>query len=108
MTVLEAAACGVATIGSRLGAIPELVQDGQTGLLFDPHDDEELAEKVDWAWSHPVSMNEMGAAARRRYLQHYTADKGYEALVSFYGSVSTEWRRRVAGDRSRGMTSETV
>ena len=74
MTVLEAAACGVATVGSRLGAIPELVEDGKTGLLFDPHDTDELVEKAEWAWAHPVSMNEMGAAARRRYLQHYTAE----------------------------------
>lgn len=91
MTVLEAAACGVATVGTRLGAIPELIQEGRTGLLFDPHDSEDMAEKVAWAWSHPMSMNEMGAAARIRYLEHYTADKGYEKLASFYGSVSAEW-----------------
>ena len=59
MTVLEAAACGVASIGSRLGAVQELVQDGQTGLLFDSGNCDELAERVGWAWSHPVSMNEM-------------------------------------------------
>ncbi len=92
MTVLEAAACGVATVGTRLGAIPELIQEGRTGLLFDPHDSEEMADRVAWAWAHPMSMNEMGSAARRRYLEHYTADRGYEELVSFYGSVSAECR----------------
>ena len=87
MAVLEAAACGVATIGSRLGAIPELVQDGQTGLLFDPQDAEELTAKVAWAWSHPVSMNEMGAAARRQYQRKYSAHAGYESLMRLYGSL---------------------
>ncbi len=96
MTVLEAAACGVATVGSRLGAIPELVHEGRTGLLFDPHNTDELIEKVAWAWSHPVSMNEMGAAARRRYLHHYTAEKGYDALVNFYGSVSAAWEAELS------------
>jgi glycosyltransferase involved in cell wall biosynthesis len=87
MTVLEAAACGVATVGSRSGAIPELVKEGKTGLLFDPHDRDELVEKAEWAWSHPVAVNEMGAAARRRYLQRYTADKNYGELMGIYCSV---------------------
>jgi len=91
MAVLEAGACGVATVGSRLGAIPELVQEGRTGLLFDPHNGDELAAKVEWAWSHPVSMNEMGAAARRQYLHHFTAEKAYESLTALYESVSPGW-----------------
>ena len=91
MAVLEAGACGVATVGSRLGAIPELVQEGRTGLLFDPHDGDELVAKVEWAWSHPVSMNEMGAAARRQYLHHFTAETAYEGLTALYESVSPSW-----------------
>ena len=91
MTVLEAAACGVSTIASRLGALPELVQEGRTGLLFDPQDCDELVEKVQWAWSHPVSMNEMGAAARTRYLKHFTAETAYEDLTALYGSVAPAW-----------------
>ena len=87
MVALEAAACGLATLGSRLGAIPELIDDGHTGLLFDPHNTEEFAETVAWAWSHPVLMSEMGAAARRRYLRQYTAEQGYESLMRLYASV---------------------
>ena len=87
MTVLEAAACGIATLGSRLGAIPELVDEAKTGLLFDPHNTNEFAEKARWAWANPVSMDEMGAAARRRYLQHYSAEKGYDALMRLYTAV---------------------
>lgn len=88
MTVLEAAACGVATVAARTGAIPELVEEGETGLLFDPHDTDDLVTKVEWAWAHPVAMNQMGAAARRRYLQRYNADKGYDALMRIYDTVS--------------------
>ena len=56
-------------------------------MLFDPHNCIELVEKVEWAWSHPVVVNEMGAAARRRYLEGYTAERGYEALMRLYASV---------------------
>ena len=98
MTVLEATACGVATLGSRLGAIPELVDEGKTGLLFDPHDTDELVEKARWAWLHPVAMNEMGAAARRRYLQHYSGEQGYDALIGIYGSVMAKRGVERAGE----------
>lgn len=91
MAVLEAAACGVATIGTRLGAIPELVQECRTGLLYDPKDTDELATKVEWAWSHPISMNEMGASARNRFLRHFTADRGYRELTGLYRSVAADW-----------------
>jgi len=98
MTVLEAAACGVATVGSRSGAIPELVEEGKTGVLVDSRNTDALAEKVGWAWSHPVAMNGMGAAARQRYLQHYTAEKSYDALMQLYGSVYAKdaWIRPLA------------
>jgi glycosyltransferase involved in cell wall biosynthesis len=87
LTVLEAAACGVATVASRTGAIPELVIEGKTGLLFDPRYPDDLVEKVEWAWAHPVAMNQMGAAARRSYLQHYTAETGYDQLMKTYDMV---------------------
>ena len=90
MTVLEAAACGVATVATRLGAIPELVDEGKMGLLFDPHNTDEFVEKTAWAWAHPVRVNEMGAAARRRYLQHYSAANGYDELMGIYGLAMAE------------------
>ncbi len=88
MTVLEAAACGVAAVGSRLGAISELVEDEKTGLLFDPHNEDELVEKVGWAWSNAAAIDEMGAGARKRYLQYYTAEKSYDALMKIYAAVT--------------------
>jgi glycosyltransferase involved in cell wall biosynthesis len=96
MAVLEAAACGVATAGTRLGAIPELVQEEQTGLLFDPHNVDDFAAKVEWAWTHPAILSEMGASARRRYLQLFTADKAYDALAALYGSVASAWQASAA------------
>lgn len=84
MGLLEAAACGVPAIASRIGAIPELVADHRTGLLFDPDNFSELVERVRWAWTHPAEMEEMGAAARQFYLLNFTAEKNYEALMSIY------------------------
>jgi glycosyltransferase involved in cell wall biosynthesis len=84
MVLLEAAACGVPAIASCIGAIPELVADRRTGLLFDPDNFDELVEQVWWAWTHPVDMERMGAAARQLYLDNFTAEKNYEALIAIY------------------------
>ncbi len=87
MGLLEAAGRGVPAIASRIGAIPEIVTDRQSGLLFDPDDFDELVEQVRWAWDHPADMEHMGAAARERFLRDFTAEKNYEALIAVYGKL---------------------
>ena len=84
MTIAEAFACGVPIIVSRLGAMAEIVEDRRTGLLFEPGNAEDLAEKVAWAWAHPKEMAEMGKEARREYEAKYTAKRNYEMLMEIY------------------------
>jgi len=82
--VVEAFACGVPVIASRLGAMAEIVEDRRTGLLFEPGNTEELAAKVEWAWSHSEEIEEMGREARRDYEEKYTAERNYEMLMEIY------------------------
>ena len=81
---VEAFACGVPVIASRLGAMAEIVEDGRTGLHFTPGDPEDLAAKVEWAWTHPDATEEMGRAARREYEAKYTAERNYQILIQIY------------------------
>jgi len=87
VTIVEAFACGVPVICSRLGAMEELVADGRTGLHFNPGDPEDLARKVEWAWTHPEEMAAMGRAARTEYEAKYTADRNYQMLMEIYQKV---------------------
>jgi glycosyltransferase involved in cell wall biosynthesis len=84
MSVVEAFACGVPVICSRLGAMREIVADGRTGLHFTPGDAEDLAHKAEWAWTHPEEMADMGREARREYEAKYTAEKNYPLLMDIY------------------------
>ncbi len=84
LTITEAFACGLPVIASRLGAMAEIVEDQRTGLLFTPGDAEDLAAKVEWAWSHPKAMARMGQEARREYETKYTAEQNYEMLMAIY------------------------
>lgn len=87
LTIVEAFACGVPVIASRLGVMEEIVEDGRTGLHFAAGDAEDLAAKVEWAWSHPQEMQEMGRNARVEYEMKYTAEKNYECLMQIYQGV---------------------
>jgi glycosyltransferase involved in cell wall biosynthesis len=84
MTIAEAFACGVPVICSRLGAMAEIVADGRTGLHFTTSDPEDLAQKVEWAWTHKERMAEMGKEARREYEAKYTAERNYPMLMEIY------------------------
>jgi glycosyltransferase involved in cell wall biosynthesis len=84
MTIVEAFACGKPIICSRLGAIPEMVEDGRTGLHFTPGDSHDLAEKAAWAWSHPEQLRSMGNEARNEFEQKYTAETNYPILMRIY------------------------
>ena len=80
LTIVEAFACGVPVICSRLGAMQEIVDDGRTGLHFTSGDAEDLADKTQWAWDNPARTRSMGREARREYENKYTAEKNYPLL----------------------------
>mgnify|MGYP001473472443 CR=1 FL=1 len=84
LSIIEAFACGVPVIVSRIGVMAEIVTDGVTGLHFTAGDPADLAAKVRWAWDHPAEMAEMGRAARREYEQKYTAERNYAQLLHIY------------------------
>lgn len=86
-TIVEAFACGVPVLASRLGAMQEIVEEGRTGKHFTPGDSEDLAAKVDWAWTHPKELDEMGRAARAEYHAKYTAERNYHMLMEIYQRV---------------------
>jgi len=53
--LLEAAAAGVPIVATRVGGIPEIVQDGVTGYLAEPNDLKALAQKISQALAHPLA-----------------------------------------------------
>ena len=62
--IVEAMATGTPVIGSRIGGIPDLIQEGKTGFLFPPEDVFALSERLRWVLTHPEENRELGRAAR--------------------------------------------
>jgi glycosyltransferase involved in cell wall biosynthesis len=95
LTMIEAFACGVPVVATRLGAMAEIVEEGRTGLLFTPGDPDDLSVKVEWAFTHPQEMAQIGRRARQEFEAKYTADRNCEALLNIYRSAmerATAWR----------------
>jgi glycosyltransferase involved in cell wall biosynthesis len=84
LVAIEAFACGTPVIGSRIGAMTEIVGDHTTGLHFTAGDPDDLATKVHWAWTHASEMAEMARAARAEYKAKYTAERNYQLLMEIY------------------------
>ena len=87
VTIAESFACGVPVLCSRLGGMQEIVEDGNTGLHFTPGDPTDMAEKVQWAWSHPEETSTMGFRARSEFEAKYSAERNFGMLTEIYGSV---------------------
>lgn len=94
MTIAEAFACGLPVIASNLGAMAEIIDDGRTGLLFNPGDAQDLAAKVKWAWEHPQELARMGKEARREYEAKYTEEQNYKMLMQIYEQARANYLRR--------------
>ena len=94
MLIIEAFSCGKPVIASNLGAMAELIEDGKTGLLFEPGNASDLAKKMNWAMEHKEEMKQMGINARREYEEKYTAEKNYGILLSIYEEAIKNSRKK--------------
>jgi glycosyltransferase involved in cell wall biosynthesis len=81
---VEAFAKGTPVVAANIGAIAELVEEGQTGLHFEPGNPQSLAQQVQSLIDHDDQRLAMRRVARQTYLDRYTADQNYRAIVDIY------------------------
>lgn len=82
--IIEAYACGIPVVASRLGAMEGLVEDGQTGLLFEAGNAKALAAAIEKISTDVVSTRKMGENAPRVFEEHYTAAVNCKQLIGVY------------------------
>jgi len=73
--VLEAMAAGLPIVSTKVGAVPDIIEDGVSGRLVDPGQSSQLAEKIQAYINAPESMPTFGAAARARVEERFTLKK---------------------------------
>ena len=87
MTILEAFAYGKPVIGSNIGGIPEMIIDGETGLLFEPGNVNDLSEKIRYLFSDTSLIYQMGIKARKKVEEEYNAELHYQRLMEVYNKA---------------------
>lgn len=88
LVILEAMAFGLPVIASDIGGLPELVEHGVTGLLFEPGNAGQLADRMQRLWSDDGLRAKLGAEARHRAETRYSADTHFRELYGLYRKVT--------------------
>ncbi len=89
LVLLEAMNRGKAVICSRIGGLPEIVEDGITGLMFEPGNAKDLSEKIRYLWDRPDLCKKMGEAGREKALKVYSPGEYYKSLMTIYEKAIT-------------------
>lgn len=92
--IIEAAACGVPAVASRIYGIADAVADGKTGLLFPAGDAVALAEALSRMVTENELRQQMGNAARARSLELFSSQKITSETLKLYDRLSEERTRR--------------
>ena len=87
VSLLQAAAAGVALVGSRAGGIPEIVVDGETGILLEPGDRQALAAAVRRLLLDDVLRRRLGAGGRKRVESLFSVDAMVAGNLAVYRDV---------------------
>jgi glycosyltransferase involved in cell wall biosynthesis len=85
LVILEAMAAGKAVISTQdVGAIPEVVRHGETGLLVEKQNPKALASAILRLIEDPAFRKRLGRAARQRFEERYTIDKSIYCLTQVF------------------------
>jgi glycosyltransferase involved in cell wall biosynthesis len=91
VSVLEAYALGKPVLGARIGGIPELIRENETGLCFASGDVQSLVAAFDSIAARPdTQLAEMGRAARRWVEQDFTVARYRQRILAAYGELGVK------------------
>ncbi len=83
-SIIEGFALGKPAIGTRIGGIPELIKDRETGLTYETGNIEDLRAKIMYLINSPDKIVEMGKNARRFVEKELNGEKHYQRLMEIY------------------------
>ncbi len=90
VAIQEAMAAGLPVVSTAVGGIPELVQDGQTGLLVPPQDPTALAQALITLLNDHGRATQMGQAGRQRIADHFTIEQMVTQTEALYERLLQE------------------
>ena len=83
LVLIEAMRNGVAVIGTRAGGVPEIIDEGTTGLMFAPENSQDLAEKLSLLISDKELSSKLAQAGKEKADRMFTQEKHYQQLIDY-------------------------
>ena len=84
VVIIEASACGLPVVATRVGGVPEVCIDGETGTMVEPNDPRMLAEAIIELAGDPQKRHEMGRNGRQFVIDHYVWKNNVEAMLRHF------------------------
>jgi glycosyltransferase involved in cell wall biosynthesis len=88
LTIAEAMACGTPVVASRVGAVPELIVEGESGLLVDVGEPQGLAIAVSGLLGDAARRQSIGEAGVARIREHFTLERQADAYLAYYAEIA--------------------
>ena len=80
LSVIEAQCLGTPVLGARIGGIPELIEDGVTGMTFESRNVDDLTNKIEAMWHHTFDYKNIALTSQKRY----NSESYYERIIKIY------------------------
>jgi glycosyltransferase involved in cell wall biosynthesis len=87
LVLIEAMRAGVAVIGTNAGGVPEIIDHGQTGLLVNPHDSTDLAEKLRFLYQHADGRMRLAANGKQKADTVFATETHYKQLATYFSRI---------------------
>ncbi len=84
MSIIESFAIGIPVVGARIGGVPEMVKDYETGLTFEPWNDDDLFTKIKYIEENPDMVTKWGDNAKLFVDEELNAKNHYGKLMEIY------------------------
>lgn len=90
ISILEAYSYRKPVLASRIGALPEIIKDGETGILFEAGNSEEFCKKLKIMWIDPKLNRKMGNLGKEFVFNKYYPFNHYEKLIKIYSETLSQ------------------
>ncbi|MCC6153125.1 MAG: glycosyltransferase [Candidatus Hydrogenedentes bacterium] len=108
LVVVEAMMLGIPVIAANAGALPEIVEHGVTGFLFNAGDSQDLARCMMALWKDADLCRRMGQAGRAKAMQMYTARQYYVNLLNAYKAAASQREAAHSSESAKARHPQVV
>ncbi len=96
LVLVEAMHAGRPVIGSRAGGVPEIIDDGETGLLFESWNAKDLARAIEQLYDNPALRHRLATAGQHKAMRAFDRDRQFQRVLEVLKESATASTRRAA------------